>query len=97
MTSRKGSAKARQRATFEAGAPDLGDLFAREERRRDEAAADREAVLRLRSCESKNRYAARTDAEEAIASCAAHGTRGLHAYRCPHCHGWHLTSKPPRT
>ena len=97
MTSRKGSAKARQRAAFEAGTPDLGDLFAREERRRDEAAADREAALRLRSCESKNRYAARADAEEAIASCAAHGTRGLHAYRCPHCHGWHLTSKSPRT
>ena len=75
MTSRKGAAKARQRAAFEAGAGDLGDLFARE---------------------SKNRYASLADAEEAIASCAAYGTRGLHAYRCPHCNGWHLTSKPTR-
>lgn len=96
MTSRKGAAKARQRAAFEAGAGDLGDLFAREERRRDEASAEREAALRHRACESKNRYPSRTDAEEAIASCAAHGTRGLHAYRCPHCDGWHLTSKPAR-
>ena len=23
-----------------------------------------------------------------------HGTTGLHAYRCPYCDGWHLTSKP---
>lgn len=96
MTSRKGAAKARQRAAFEAGAGDLGDLFAREECRRAEASAAREAALRLRACESKNRYASLADAEEAIASCAAYGTRGLHAYRCPHCSGWHLTSKPAR-
>ena len=94
MGSRKGSAKARQRAAFEAGAGDLGDAFAREARRRDEADAEREAATRRRACESKNRYATRADAEEAIASCAAHGTRGLSAYRCPRCRGWHLTSHP---
>jgi hypothetical protein len=37
---------------------------------------------------------ARADAEATIAACEAHGTRGLECYRCPYCHGWHLTSHP---
>ena len=100
MGSRKPSAKAKQKAEFEASlGGSLGgfdDVFAREDARKQERAAEREAVLRTKACESKNRYAFLSDAEEAIEMCAAHGTRGLHAYRCPYCNGWHLTSKPER-
>lgn len=100
MGSNKRSARARERAAFElqlgegwlGGA--LDDAFAREDARKQARAEERDAALRNRSCESKNRYASRSDAEEAIASCAAYGTRGLHAYRCSYCNGWHLTSKP---
>ena len=100
MGSRKPSAKARQKAEFEAqlggSTSSFDSLFEREERRRETRAVEREAALRAKACESKNRYAFLSDAEEAIELCAAHGTRGLHAYRCPYCNGWHLTSKPER-
>lgn len=100
MGSRKPSAKAKRKAEFEAqlGASyDAFDsLFAREDSRREERSAQREAALRGKACESKNRYAFLSDAQEAIELCAAHGTTGLHAYRCPYCNGWHLTSKPQR-
>ena len=100
MGSRKPSAKAKQKAEFEAQLGDwnssFDDIFEREERRREERSAQREAALRGKACESKNRYPFLSDAEEAIALCETHGTRGLHAYRCPYCNGWHLTSKPKR-
>ena len=76
------------------GAGGLDDLFEAEGERVERAAEEHDAAVRRKACESKNRYASRSDAEEAIASCAAHGTRGLHCYRCPYCNGWHLTSKP---
>ena len=93
MTSRKRSATKRQREEFEAGFGSLDDLFERAERDRDELDARREAADRSRSCERKNRYASRLDAEEAIQRCADHGRRGLHCYRCTYCGGWHLTSR----
>jgi len=100
MGSRKPSAKAKRKAEFEAqlgaSAAAFDDFFEREERRRDERAVEREAALRGKACESKNRYPFLSDAQEAIDLCAAHGTTGLHAYRCPYCNGWHLTSKPRR-
>ena len=65
----------------------------RAEHERDELDARREAADRSRSCERKNRYASRLDAEEAIRRCADHGRRGLHCYRCSYCGGWHLTSR----
>ena len=70
--------------------------FEREQERMQERAREREAALRRKACESKNRYACESDAQVAIRSCAEHGTTGLHAYRCPYCKGWHLTSKPVR-
>lgn len=98
MGSKKRAAWAKQKAEFDAQLGGSGrgfdDIFAREEQRRAEASEKRESALRNKACESKNRYAFLSDAEEAIELCALHGTKGLHAYRCPYCNGWHLTSKP---
>lgn len=94
MGSRKRSAQQKQIAQFKEGLGGMDDLFGREQRRSAGAAERREAVRRKRSCESKQRYHTRADAEEAIALCEAHGTRGLQCYRCSYCHGWHLTSHP---
>lgn len=96
MSSRKPSAKAKQIAAFKAQAGGLDDLFAREEQHREDLAAKRDEVLYHKACASKNRYATRAEAEETIRLCEAHGTRGLHCYRCDYCGGWHLTSKPQR-
>lgn len=98
MASRKPSARARKIAAFkEERAAGMDDIFGREEERRRERAAQHEAALREKACLSKNRYATRAEAEAAIATCAEHGRRGLHCYRCDYCGGWHLTSKAPRT
>lgn len=94
MASRKPSANAKRVSEFKASLGGLDDLFAREERRSDEISAKKEAALREKACESKNRYVSRYDAQQAIDACAAHGTTGLHYYRCPYCKGWHLTSHP---
>lgn len=94
MTSRKPSAKAKQIAEFKSHFDDLDDIFLKEKRRKDNLAAQQEEALREKACTSKNRYASRADAEEAIRSCADYGTTNLHCYQCPYCNGWHLTSKP---
>ena len=96
MASNKRSAKQRQRAAFEAdlASLDLGMAFGRERERRERDEEHRETALRNKACSSKNRYATRDEAQDAIAACAAHGRGGLSAYRCPYCKGWHLTSHP---
>ena len=94
MGSRKRSAQVRQIEAFKAQLGGMDDLFEREEERRERAAQEHDEALRQKACESKNRYATRAEAQAAIDSCAAHGTRGLHCYRCDFCGGWHLTSKP---
>lgn len=99
MGSRKRSAQAKKIAEFRASLDEFGSMdsaFAREEGHKKRASAEKEAALRKKACESKNRYSCKGDTELAIASCAEHGTTGLHAYRCPYCNGWHLTSKPER-
>lgn len=98
MGSRKRSAQVKQIAQFKAGldAGGFDDLFAREEERHERREEEHEAVLRYKACESKNRYATQAEAYDAMRSCAEYGTKGLHAYKCPHCNGWHLTSKPQR-
>lgn len=100
MGSNKRSARAKQRAAFEAQLGSAGDaldsLFAREDELRVERAEEREAALRNKACESKNRYVSRSDAEDARRWCEERGTRGLNIYRCDYCKGWHLTSKPKR-
>lgn len=100
MGSKKRAAWSRQKAEFAAslGGPVARDgmdaAFAREDARRVRRDADAQAARRRKACESKNRYASRSEAEVVIAECAAHGTSGLSAYRCPYCEGWHLTSHP---
>lgn len=100
MASHKRSALKKQRSAFEAGLDSffgpnaVDDLFAQEEHRRETMDEEREAALRRKACESKNRYVTRAEAEDAIASCAAYGRGGLHCYRCSFCKGWHLTSHP---
>ncbi len=100
MGSHKRSARAKEKAAFEASFTDahlndgIDSLFAREEQRRGRIAEERDEVRRLKACESKNRYPSRADAELARTDCARHGTTGLEIYRCPYCNGWHLTSHP---
>lgn len=96
MASNKRSARAKQRAEFEAGfdASGMGDIFSRERERKEHMEAEHEVAMRYKACERKNRYTTREEALDVIASCAEHGTRGLSAYRCPYCKGWHLTSHP---
>lgn len=96
MTSRKRQARAKQVAEFKASLGGLDSVFECEDARRAQRSADREAALRNKACESKNRYPSKGDAQEAIRLCAEHGTTGLHCYRCQYCNGWHLTSKPER-
>ena len=96
MGSRKRSARAKQVAEFKASldAGGMEDVFAHEAQRRENMTARREAALREKACESKNRYASRAEAEENLAWCESRGVRGLSVYRCDYCNGWHLTSHP---
>lgn len=94
MTSRKRSARQKQIAEFKAQAGGLDDVFAREAHRRDELDERKDLARRNRACESKMRYSSRSEAEGAIAACAARGRGGLRCYRCQYCGGWHLTSHP---
>ena len=94
MGSRKPSANAKRVQQFKSQLGGLDDLFASEHRREERLSADKEAALRRKSCESKNRYDTKGEAQLAIVSCAEHGTTGLKAYRCEYCGGWHLTSHP---
>ena len=93
MGSKKRSARAKQVAQFKAQLGGMDDVFERDQQRRENRSAEKEAALRKKACESKNRYSCRSDAEAAIRSCAEHGTPGLHCYRCQYCNGWHLTSR----
>ena len=94
MGSRKRAARQREVAAFKAQLGGLDDLYTRERGRNEDLDERKEAARRMKGCESKARYATRADAEATIAACGAHGTRGLECYRCPYCHGWHLTSHP---
>lgn len=96
MGSRKRSARKKQIEEFKSQLGGMDDAFARENERREREAEEKEEALRWKSCESKKRYETRAEAEEAIASCAEHGTTGLHCYRCEYCRGWHLTSHPSK-
>ena len=92
MTSRKRSAAKRQREEFEAGFGSLDGLFERAERAQEELEATREGAYRKKSCDRKNRYDTKLDAQDAIARSDDRGVRGLTCYKCEFCGGWHLTS-----
>ena len=100
MGSHKRSARAKEKAAFEAGvatmhsSSKLNALFSREEQHHEQIANERDEARRFKACESKSRYPSRADAELAKADCARHGTTGLEIYRCPYCNGRHLTSHP---
>lgn len=101
MGSKKRSQWAKQKAAFRDSLVEhdpfgLDDAFAQETSRRTKRSEEKEAALKRKACESKNRYSSKAEAEETILLCAEHGTTGLHSYRCPYCNGWHLTSKKPR-
>ena len=96
MGSKKRSNWAKQKADFNASLGGMDDVFARETKRKQHLSEQKDAALRQKTCESKNRYTSKSEAEQAIASCADWGTTGLQTYRCPYCNGWHLTSKPQR-
>ena len=100
MSSKKRAAWSRQKEEFRSRLGEsqggFDDIFAAEDLRRNEAAFAREAELRVKACESKNRYAHLDEAEEALAWCESRGRRGLSIYECPYCNGWHLTSKARR-
>ena len=68
--------------------------FAREDERRDALDAERDEAWRYKSCERKNRYDTRAEAEAVMADCENRGRRGLACYKCEYCGGWHLTSHP---
>lgn len=43
-------------------------------------------------CQEKIRYATSHEAQRTIRGMARHGkARNMRSYRCPHCHGWHIT------
>ena len=96
MGSRKRSAQAKQVAEFKSqlSSDGMGDVFAREEARQEQAAQEAEEAKRWKACGSKNRYESRAEAEAVIADCEAHGQTGLKCYKCSYCKGWHLTSHP---
>ena len=94
MGSRKPSANKKRVQQFKSELGDFDDLFALERRREERLSEDKQAARRKKACESKNRYASKSEAQLAIASCAEYSTVNLSAYRCPYCNGWHLTSHP---
>ncbi len=97
MGSKKRSSWSKQKAEFSAGlnaASAIDGAFAREDARLARGSKDRDDAFRRKSCESKNRYATRREAEENLAWCESQGKRGLSLYECPYCGGWHLTSHP---
>mgnify|MGYP000597455075 CR=1 FL=1 len=96
MGSKKRSAWQKQKAEFAASLGGMDDLFASENARSQRHDEEREAAHRRKSCERKNRYASRYEAELTAVECAEHGAPPLHVYHCPYCNGWHLTSKGSR-
>lgn len=94
MGSRKRSALKRQRDAFDAELGSMDDVFAREEKRQENMAEQREAAMRHKACGSKNRYATRIEAEGVAAESEAYSHTKLYVYRCAYCNGWHLTSHP---
>ena len=86
MGSKKRAAWSKAKSEF-LGAATGGDMSGALDAERDEA-------WRYKSCERKNRYDTRAEAEAVMADCENRGRRGLACYKCEYCGGWHLTSHP---
>ena len=85
MGSKKRAAWSKAKSEF-LGAATGGDMSALD--------AERDEAWRYKSCERKNRYDTRVEAEAVMADCENRGRRGLACYKCEYCGGWHLTSHP---
>ena len=94
MASNKRSARKRQQQAFETSLAGMDDLFDRERHHQQQVDARRDHARRHKACSSKRRYPNQAEARHAIVACESYGRTGLCAYRCPYCHGWHLTSHP---
>ena len=73
----------------------------RERKRSRELARERDRMATARhgraghgSCGRKCRYSSELAALRVALRCMRRGAPPLWAYRCPICHGWHLTSHP---
>ena len=94
MGSKKRAAWSKAKSEFLSTATggDMSDLFAREDERRDALDAERDEAWRYKSCERKNRYDTRAEAEAVMADCENRGRRGLackyhqHHYLSHHFH-----------
>lgn len=71
MGSKKRAAWSKAKSEFLGAATggDMSDLFAREGERRDALDAERDEAWRYKSCERKNRYDTRAEAEAVMADC----------------------------
>ena len=71
MGSKKRAAWSKAKSEFLGAATggDMSDLFAREDERRDALDAERDEAWRYKSCERKNRYDTRAEAEAVMADC----------------------------
>ena len=78
MGSKKRAAWSKAKSEFLGAATggDMSDLFAREDERRDALDAERDEAWRYKSCERKNRYDTRAEAEAVMADCENRGRRG---------------------
>ena len=79
MGSKKRAAWSKAKSEFLGAATggDMSDLFAREDERRDALDAERDEAWRYKSCERKNRYDTRAEAEAVMADCENRGRPGL--------------------
>jgi len=104
MTSKKPSAKAKQREAFETNWDSFfgndsshvanAGSFAREEARIAEARHNRETQFEYKSCGSKGRYGSEREAQEVAAYQQAQTGTKISVYHCDFCNGWHITSHP---
>ncbi|MFR7750189.1 MAG: hypothetical protein ACLU1W_05360 [Collinsella sp.] len=77
MGSKKRAAWSKAKSEFLGAATggDMGDLFAREDERRDALDAKRDEAWRYKSCERKNRYDTRAEAEAVMADAKSWASR----------------------
>ena len=69
MGSKKRSSWSKQKAEFNASLGGMDNLFASEGKRQQKNRAEKEAALRKKACESKNRYTSKSDASRNYLMC----------------------------
>jgi hypothetical protein len=94
MGSRKKSSWSRAKREFLDSYNASDDIFSAERNRQRASEAAREEAFQEKSCQSKNRYNSKHEAELTALECMANGSPKLSVYKCDYCNGWHLTSHP---